>query len=249
MPDQETIQGTLLEVCVKNPSYKEVHSLFEVVAGEFPDEDRPSELAMNEAFWRVVALGLAFPEFQGLSPILMRVTAKGQAAAAETLFNPDFPPRYLERLKAKVPNLGDAVERCVREALQAYEVEAFLASAVMLGVASEGATLELADSFAEWLAGKGQDALKNVLAQGKSNYVTVLEEVRKRLDPHLENLPPDLRDGLDSKMALADLFRGYRNDAGHPTGKVPSREECFESLVLFPAYAEWAYGLNKFFRS
>jgi hypothetical protein len=176
------------------------------------------------------------------------ITSKGKAAASDALFNPDFPPKYLERLRAKVPNLGDPVERYVRESLRAFEVEAFLASAVMLGVASEGATLELAESFAEWLDAKGQDKLKKMLAPGKESYATILQVVRTRLASNLPDLPDVLGDGLDAKMALADILRGYRNEAGHPTGKTPSREESFETLVLFPAYAERVYGLNAFFQ-
>lgn len=248
MPDQVTIQGMLLEVCMKKPAYREVHSLFEGVASEFDEKDRPSDLALQQAFWRLIALGLAFPEFQGLSPILMRLTPKGEAAATESDFNPDFPPRYIERLKGRVPRLSTVVETYVREALATYETEAYLATTVMLGVASEGAMLEMAEAFAEWLDAKGQGKLKEMTVGARENYSTILEEVGKRLATHSSVVPAELSDGLSSKMAIANILRAYRNDAGHPTGKHPSKEECFESLVLFPAYAERVYALKLYFR-
>jgi len=53
----------------------------------------------------------------------------------------------MERLLEAAPRTSETTKQYLREALKSYEQECFLASSVMLGVAAEGTSLDVAASF------------------------------------------------------------------------------------------------------
>ena len=248
MASQSELQMMLLQARHTDGNRKERSSLFGRVSAGFADGSGPPDLELDQALWRLVSLGLAFPVFESVSPISVYLTPGGKAVATTSDATPDFPPQYLARLTARIPGVSAEVLRYVKEALRAYEVTAYLAATVMLGVASEGAMLQMAEKLAEWLDHRfGQKQLKQLLGKKKTSYLHVLSEARSRLASHEEELPGDLADTLPAKLAVADVLRGYRNDAGHPTGKEPSKEDCYDLFLVIPGYLERIGALGGFF--
>ena len=43
---------------------------------------------------------------------------------------------------------------------------------------------------------------------------------------------------------IAELLRVYRNQAGHPSGVVLGRDECFAHLVVFVEYLKTVYAVK-----
>lgn len=250
-PSRKTLQERILRALADSQighTPREIHSLFQLISSQFGDSQPPDDHMMLEALWSLVSQGLIILDFQGISPIAAYITPDGKAAAEDEDPNPDFPPMYLDLLADQVPQLSDLVTAYVKEALRTYGARSYLATSVMLGVASEGALLEMADAFAEWMdREKGQDRLKRMLETGRDTFSRILEEVRKRLASHQADISDTLKDGLDAIMSVADVLRNYRNDAGHPTGATPTREECFRLFVVLPGYVERLYGLKEFF--
>src|SRR3970282_369700 len=103
--------------------------------------------------------------------------------------------------------------------VRCYTHACYLASAVMLGVASEAAFIEMAEASVNWLQSAGV-TLKKILDDPRLPYVRKFEEFRKRVESRKADLPDELADGMSLTFdAVLDLLRVRRNDAGHPTGK------------------------------
>ena len=183
MKTQLAIQEQILTVRMKLPDRMQLPDLLTRVRENFGDTDGPSDSEIAQAFWRLVSFGLIFPKFEGVPMTVQAdLTPRGRAVALDSSFDPDFPPKYLERLRERVPLIGLVAEKYVREAMDTFAAGAYLATAVMLGVASEGMILEMAEALAEWLEARGTGTqLKDILASKKTGYVYVLKEVRKQI--------------------------------------------------------------------
>jgi hypothetical protein len=187
-----------------------------------------------QAFWELIARRLIFVGGdRTFSNCHVWLTERGQRAANGEEFNPDDPARYMERLLAAAPGTSDTTKQYLKEALKSYEQECFLASSVMLGVAAEDTSLDVAASFVAW-QGKPADNLKAILANPKQFYVYKLQEFEKRLTAAKGSIPPNLSENIELNItAILQIIRLTRNDAGHPTGKRVDREDCYQNLVIY----------------
>ncbi len=194
----------------------------------------PEWAVFTQAFWELIARRLIF--FGGdrsFQQCTVWLTERGRRAANGEEFNPDDPARYMERLLGAAPKTSETTKQYLREALKSYEQECFLASSVMLGVAAEDTSLEVAASFVTW-QGKPADNLKAILANPKQFYVYKLQEFEKRLIAAKGSIPPDLSENIELNItAILQLIRLTRNDAGHPTGRRVDREDCYQNLVVY----------------
>lgn len=113
----------------------------------------------------------------------------------------------------------------------------------MTGIASERVLLHLRDEIKKALQPNDRKQKFDSDTSGKV-IKRVYEEIWKRLDPNLEQLPENLRASVGTELAgIFELIRKTRNDAGHPTGRLIKKEEAFALLQLFPPYAKTTYGL------
>lgn len=205
-----------------------------------------SELFL-EVFWGlfregVITLGLndsnrEFPFF--------RATEAGKAIASGS--SPYFfhdVSTYRQVLLTEVPDLHDVTLLYLQEAMQAFRAGCLLSATVMLGVAAEHTfmlVLEGAESKDPWAT-----RFQNVRAQ--RSILPRINKFKNVLDQHVGDLPGDLREDLDTHFAgILAVIRTFRNDAGHPTGKVIDREQVFVLLHLFVPYCRKMYGLRSFF--
>jgi hypothetical protein len=227
------------------------HYLADAVRRSLPDERVPPQLVL-QTIWALVAQRLAYIDFSQSAPDnwYLRLTDAGNAAVLDEEFNPDDPSGYLSALMNKIPEMSSDTKTYASEAIHAYNAQLYLASSVMLGVASEAAFLELAWAFAAILEGKVKTNLENLLARPNSAAVAKFNEFRKRLETYRPRLPAEFADGLDLWLSsVLDLLRTYRNDAGHPTGRRIDRSDCFINLRCFARYAEKMYRLKSHFES
>jgi hypothetical protein len=107
-----------------------------------------------EVLWQLVSDGLVFVDYTQPSPDnwVWVLSERGQRVAASGAdYEPDNPEGYLRVLRIRIPEIDEQVFLYVREALGAYAASCYLASSVMLGVASERAFQLLGESFALWL--------------------------------------------------------------------------------------------------
>lgn len=205
---------------------------------------------IGEIFWdlflqRIITLGseTSNPEYPWF-----RVSSQGKRILANQ--NPYVfhdVSSYTELIRKNVPHINDTTLLYLQEAMQSFRSGCLLAATVMLGVASEHSFFLLLEA-AEANAAYGSH-FKNALDQR-----TVLQKFRKfkaALEQHvLSALSPELKEDLDVQFdGILSVIRTFRNDAGHPSGKIMEREQVYVLLQMFIPYCKKLYGLIDFFKT
>ncbi len=217
---------------------------------EIPNIDSRKIMA---AIWSLISQGLAFIDYSQPAPENwnLYLTDSGKAAVQDSDINPNDSGKYLENLTDRIPQIANLVMQYAREAVITYNSRCYLASAVMLGVASEAAFLNMAESFLKWIPNeKERSNFTNIIENKKQNYINKFLEFRKRVQTYKSEIPDELTDNMSLTMdSILDLLRIYRNESGHPTGRNISREDAFINLQMFARYLEKIYKLKSFFES
>jgi hypothetical protein len=129
--------------------------------------------------------------------------------------------------------------------LQAFRAGCILSSTVMLGVATEHTFLLLLETiannptYAPTFAGVQQErtTLKKI-----NKFKNIIDQTRK-------SFPQGLLEDFDTHfLAFQSLIRTFRNEAGHPAGKLIGREQAFVNLQLFIPFGRKAYELIAHFK-
>jgi len=253
-----TLQSTILRLLsqpdVDNRLGRGKHFFTQAVQNQYPAESRPSPDLIAQTLWSLVGKGLIYIDMWQSAPEnwKWRLTNTGVKSAKDEQFNPDDPERYLARLKSNIPDISDLVYTYAKESVNCYNHECYLASAVMLGVASEAAFMEMAQASVKWLQSLGENGVANklqdILDNPKQPYVKKFEEFRKRIESQKSELPKQLANGMSINFdSVLDLLRINRNKAGHPTGESIRRDDQYISLQMFGRYMQRLYNLRAFF--
>lgn len=175
-----------------------------------------------------------------------RLTELGEKiiASQEPYFFHDV-SSYANLIKEQIPEIKDTTLIYVKEAIQAFLSGCMLSSSVMIGVAIEDAFLSLLEETEN--NEKWQDVYRNVFKQK-----TILQKFNKFksiLDQNIENLPSNTKEDLDTNLSsILSIIRNFRNESGHPTGKIISREQTYVLLHLFIPCCKKIYDLIKYFK-
>ena len=214
----------------------------------FRYEAMPPELSdlVSEAFFHLFHKGYIAPAAADAALNLPRldkfnVTRRGQAWFQGKEPLPDDAERYMTFLRERVREIDPIIEQYVIEALAAFEREAYFASAVMLGAASEKELYLLAEAVLLALKdAKKHNKLKDLLDRRK--LLGLLETVRDTIREagNAKLLPyADSEGSTTHLMSLYEAIRVQRNDAVHPMNATVSEESVRLSLQSFP------YSLSK----
>lgn len=202
-----------------------------------------------EALWGLVGEGLVYldPARQAPDNWQWRLSATGIKVVSGGVWEPRDPDNYLGRLRRHSPQVDPVAVRYVEEALSAFNARCFLATSVMLGVASERVVDGLAQSV---VAARGDSArkLRDALENPRTSQFTRFQELRKQLEPMRTELPDGLGDTL-TLDAIADLLRLTRNEAGHPTGAEVDEDTAYTHLQMAARYLQKMTDLQGFFRA
>jgi hypothetical protein len=70
------------------------------------------------------------------------------------------------------------------------------------------------------------------------------EEINSKRIPLTSEIKEDLETNF---LGIIAIIRNFRNESGHPTGNIISREQCCVNLNLFIPYCKKMYQLMDFF--
>jgi hypothetical protein len=205
-----------------------------------------------ETLWQLVAEKLVYIDNSDPQPGHWgwMLTKRGKKAASSSGYEPDDPDGYIKDLKEAIPKLDKIILLYFEEALKSYNADCFLASTVMLGVASERAFQLLGESFVKWLPGAEKTGFLKIL-DSRKNYIEKFEEFRKLFDQHMDdiriNFSKDIKSIKIIFEAMLHLYRINRNKFGHPTGNIINQSEAHRYLTIFAFYLQDIYALRKFF--
>jgi len=151
---------------------------------------------------------------------------------------------YEKLILEEIPDIDDMTILYLKEAMQAFFVECRLSSSVLLGVAIENALECLYDSINA--NGKYKDHFRNVREERSLH--SRFTKFKNKLTEINKDLPPEIKSNLGSNLdMIVSIIRNYRNESGHPSGEMITREQCYVNLQLFiPCYKK-IYELKKFF--
>ncbi len=210
--------------------------------------DRQDKETLLELFWDlfrqgVITLGLndanrEFPFF--------RLTKLGQemAQGQATYFFHDV-SSYEAAIRREVTGINEVTLLYLKESMQAFRSGCMLSATVMLGVAVEH-TFTLLLEIIEASAAH-QKTFASVFAE--RTLLQKFNKFRNLLEPMLKALPTEIREDIDTHFAgILSVIRTFRNQSGHPTGKIIDREQTFVLLQLVIPYCKKQYQLMQFFK-
>jgi hypothetical protein len=154
---------------------------------------------------------------------------------------------YTKLILANVPDINKTTELYLQEAMQSFRAGCLLAATVMLGVASEHSFLLLLETA------EANSTFGTHFKNGAKER-TVLQKFRKfkaALEQHvLSSLPSDLKEDWEVQFdGILSVIRTFRNDAGHPSGRMMEREQVYVLLQMFIPYCKKLYGMIEFFKN
>jgi hypothetical protein len=206
-----------------------------------------SELFL-ELFWDlfrqgIITLGMndhnrEFPWF--------RVTSFGKKLLAgdSSYFFHDL-SSYEKVITDAVPNIDDVTLTYLKEAMQAFMSGCLLSSSVMLGVATEHSFLKLMEIV-------DANPTHGLLFRSVSKERTILPKLnkfKKILEQNINLLPANVKEDLDTNFSgITSMIRNFRNESGHPPGKIISREQTYVLLHLFAPCCRKIYQLMDVFK-
>jgi len=250
---KSSLQGIILELLADPNVNKKLgrHYFLERVRKSFPEREAPHFNLISQTIWTLLGKGFIYIDINQPAPQNWewRLTTTGEDATNDDQYNPDFPDRYIEDLKNKIPKISETVLLYLKESLCCYHNDNYLASAVMLGVASEAAFLEMASESIPWFDSAGEK-LQKLLDKPAEPFVNKFVEFRKRIEPRKNELPTEISDNMSLTFdSILDTLRIVRNESGHPTGKKVSRDDQYISFHMFGRYLTKMYILRDFFIS
>lgn len=223
--------------------------IFQDLRRQFP---RLTERQLVAELWACLADRLVFlaaESLNGFGNWDWVLTERGRHLIESTQdFEPRDFTRYLKNLSKNIPDIDLLIQTYVREALTAYSADCYLASSVMLGVASERAFQLLGEAFADWLPANESQKFREVFERPRQTYISKFSEFRRRVEPMRDRLPAEFSDNMALTLdSVMDLLRITRNEAGHPTGRRIDDDEAYINLQMFGRYLKKLYDLRRFF--
>lgn len=153
---------------------------------------------------------------------------------------------YTTLIKSNVPHINDITLLYLQEAMQSFKSGCMLAATVMLGVASEHSFLLLLEAA----EANGKYGSRFASAAKERSVLQKFRKFKTALDQHvLADLPGEVKEDLDIDFAgILSVIRTFRNDSGHPSGKILGREQTYVLLQMFVPYCKKIYQLLDFFK-
>lgn len=209
---------------------------------------------LKEVIWdlilgRVLVPGNSNPSGSESGWPFLSITDHGRTVIVSQEPVPYDPDGYLARLQERTGGLSEAVEAYLAESLTTFRTNCTMASAVMLGAASEMVFLELCDAITQSFADATKQTAFEKETAPRRKMVARVKAVSNWLSQRGSQLPSEWHSDEQRSLItkLADLIRYARNDAGHPQSppKKPSHQEMYALLMLFPDYCVKLYCLKR----
>ena len=178
---------------------------------------------------------------------LIYVTEYGKAAILGTI-TPYDPDGYLKAINEKVPSVDLTIMRYVAESAETLRRNCLLSSTVTLGCASEQAFLLLLEAYRDALNSADQAIFDKTMEKTwmiKTRHAVFMKAYETKLKVKLkQDFSSDWITECETALQfIFGYFRMNRNDAGHPSDAMFSREISSAHLIMFPSYLRVIYDL------
>ena len=216
------------------------------------NDKHPLAFTLVEGWIQLLTLGYVVPWPAGnAAPVhnYFHITENGRQWAQSSNPPPEDSEGFMTALIALIPNLDDIVKQYVLEASVTYSRQAWFASAVMIGAASEKIVYMLLDAFLIVTPGKEGKAIEKVIKE--RNLPNMFDRIDKALTLHIESdaLPYEVHEGCQQHLlSLFEAIRAQRNEAVHPTVGEVTPTTVRLTLSAFPSACRKVYDLIEWCR-
>ena len=201
-----------------------------------------------EIFWDLFRQGIITLGLNDLNPQFpfFRISSFGKRILEnqELYFFHDV-TSYEKVIREQIPSIDDGTLIYLKEAMQAFLSGCILSSSVMVGVATEDSLDRLFGAASK--NEKYSSRFSAVLKQG-----TILQRYNtfdKKLQEIKRELPNEIKEELETNQrSIFSIIRNFRNESGHPSGKIISRDQCYVNLQIFIPLNKNIYQLIDFFQ-
>lgn len=147
-------------------------------------------------------------------------------------------------INSEIPDINPVTMLYLKEAMQAFKSNCILSATVILGVATEHTfqlLMETINQSKQWAP-----TFANV--EKERGILRKVNKFKGILDQHIGGLSPEIKEDLETHFSgILSIIRNFRNESGHPTGKIISREQAYVLLQLFIPYCKKMYQLKGHF--
>jgi len=212
------------------------------------DLSRSEREIFREVFWELFRQGiitLGYDDANNKFPFF-KVSSFGKRIleSEDSYFFHDV-SSYEKIIINEVPNINKMTLIYLKEAMQAFRSGCILSASVMLGVATEHTFLLLLETIEQ------NSRYKQIYASvfKERTILQKLNKFKNILDQQIKTLTPEIKEDLDTNFAgILSIIRNFRNQSGHPTGKIIDREQAYILLQLFIHYCKKMYQLLDFYK-
>jgi hypothetical protein len=216
-------------------------------SGHTQPSNHDSDLVL-EVFWNLFREGIITLGLNDSNPNFpfFRISSFGKRLldGKDAYFFHDV-SSYEKIIKTEIPSIDDVTLLYLKEAMQDFRSGCILSASVMLGVAAEHTfqlLMEIVDQNPRYTATYAAVARERSILPKVNKFKAIL-------DQQGGSLPYEIREDLDTRFTgILSLIRTFRNDSGHPTGKIVDREQAYILLQLFVPYCKKIYQLMEHFR-
>lgn len=241
--------------------FSQYSSLQVTVAEVFLRRENPGQQPMGESrlsgndreiflevFWDLFRQGIITLGLNDSNPNFpfFRVSSAGQyiLAGQQPYFFHDL-SSYERVIIAHIPTIDPITLIYLKEAMQAFLSGCLLSSSVMLGVATEHSFLKLLETIEN--NPSHSTTYRNVFE--KKTILQKFNKFKSILEQNSAALSSQLKEDLDTNLAgILSMIRNFRNESGHPSGRIISREQAYILLQLYIPCCKRIYDLTEHFR-
>ena len=201
-----------------------------------------------EGYCQLMTLGYIVPwpsTPNAPNPNWFHITERGRQWTLSADPVPEDSDRFIAALSTLIPSLDSVIKQYLVEAVITYNRQAWFASAVMVGAASEKVVYMLAESL---LAARETASDRRAIEKSinERNLPKMFEQINKELTRQREadQLPYPVREGCEHHLlSLFEAVRVQRNEAVHPTVGQVSPATVRLTLSAFPSACRKVYDL------
>ena len=140
---------------------------------------------------------------------------------------------FIKLVKQAMPDISPEAELYAEEAVAAFYAGCLLASCVMIGGAAEAEFLRLMAT-----ASRGPHSPTFAGVSKQAFIGSKIAKFKNARQPITKGLPHEAVEDVETHFSMIQsILRIARNEAGHPTGSRPTREQVYVFLQLFVPFA------------
>lgn len=217
----------------------------------------PADSALNDddadlfrqVFWDmfrqgIITLGMSEGLNNNFPFFLLTGFGKKAVAEGDTYFISDY-TGFEQRIRNDIPEIDDVTLIYLKESFQAFRSGCLISSAVTLGVAAERLFNLLLDQLHSDPVYK-QKFKKVFSARGILSRIKIFKKICQN---YRKSFDYEINERFDTEfLGVQQMIRIYRNESGHPTGSIISREQAFVNLQLFIPFGKIIHRLMDFFK-